>query len=386
MASEDTKIGSVQKQGYEVALQEINKNNEAGGCPIELVYKNEGDSGDAETSQVALLSLADEGVVAIVGASSNDATIKAAAISQNLKIPLIIPFVSGDDLTKKENQWVYRISASNRVEADTAFSLVKSQLGSKANIAILFEETAFGENAAVQSAESVMENNMQIVMYQRFDTASRDFDALFTQAVKDQADAIYLICNDTGVAQTLINSAVKQSADSLQIFGSGNGFTDVGFLYDSAGGLNKTLGNTMIVTPWAKDLPWKGIDTFTSNLDAYGKKINSGGPYIAVTRNVESYTALHFVTNAITATLADEKSDWRTKLTKSENLPGFREALSLAMRNKGILSESLLGTIAFDTFGQNNQQPVIIQSIDGQLNTVYPAQVAKKTPVFTQGW
>lgn len=67
LADESQENGREQKQGYEMALAEINQAGGVQGCPVELIYKNEGEQSDAETAQVAVLQLADENVLAILG-------------------------------------------------------------------------------------------------------------------------------------------------------------------------------------------------------------------------------------------------------------------------------------------------------------------------------
>jgi ABC-type branched-subunit amino acid transport system substrate-binding protein len=107
---------------------------------------------------------------------------------------------------------------------------------------------------------------------------------------------------------------------------------------------------------------------------------------IASSSNVETYTALRVVAEAIGATLNNEEGNWMTKLKSSENLSNYRSALSLAIRNNGNPYATLMGPIQFDATGHNNQQPVLIQLIDGNLSIVFPPIYAEKSPVFIQGW
>lgn len=380
LASDDSKAGADQKMGYEFALREINKAGGVQGCPIQLVYENEGLSDDPEIAQVALLSLADEGVVTIIGATTNEATTKAAAIAKSLQIPLIIPSVASNDFIQKENQWVFRLSASNGMEADTAFTLVKSKLSTEAKVAILFEKTTFGESAAIAAAESAMERNLQVVMYQRFDPSASDFNQYFDQAAELEVNTIYMITSQPETAQVLINSANK-SDGSFHVIGAGNGFTSAEFLYDEKGKANSSLKTTLIVTPWAGDLPWKGIADYIKNFQQF-----SNGKIVASAANVEAYTALQVAANAINEALLDDVNGWLEKLNTVENLPGFREALSQALRNYNNSDETLMGPVNFDSTGQNSQQSVLIQLISGQITTVFPSTFAKRSPIFTMGW
>ncbi len=104
VGSADSVDGNMQKLGYEMALQEFNANTAGTVCPISLVYAEEGIGTNLNSSQNILLNLADQGVVALIGASSNEASMQAAAITRNLEIPLVIPRLTADELTKTDNQ------------------------------------------------------------------------------------------------------------------------------------------------------------------------------------------------------------------------------------------------------------------------------------------
>ena len=93
IADENLERGLEQRKGYEMALREINEAGGIQGCPVELIYKDEGEVANSESAQVSIRQLADENVLAIIGGTTNDPTMRAAAIASYFKVPFLIKFV-----------------------------------------------------------------------------------------------------------------------------------------------------------------------------------------------------------------------------------------------------------------------------------------------------
>ncbi|MCJ7625578.1 MAG: ABC transporter substrate-binding protein [Anaerolineaceae bacterium] len=380
LAENDSGIGQEQKDGYEFALQEINEAGGIFGCPIELSYQDEGKDADIETAQVAVLDLADEGVVAILGATSSDATMRTAAIASYFKIPLVIPAEIGDEVTQRSNQWIFRLNTANISYSNVAFNMIKSELGTIANVAILFERTAYGESAAVSAATSAMERGLEVVGYEGYSSAAADYSAIIEHVELSQPDAFYIISSDATQAQNLLTAIEDQYLDGKIIIGHGSGFAGRDFLYNGNNDLNDGTENIMMVMPWSKDMPWHGIEKFCFEFDAYAG-------YPAVSHNVEAYVALQVVREALEEVVQNNQVDWMVELEVEEFIMGFREALAQALRDfRGSDHETVLGPVEFGASGQSSQEAILVQVIEGQLYTIYPPAYAVHDPVYIKGW
>src|SRR5512142_2240556 len=67
VAESGTSGAQEQRDGYELALSEINQAGGVQNCPVKLVYESEGSPANPDDAQVAMLNLSDQGVLAVLG-------------------------------------------------------------------------------------------------------------------------------------------------------------------------------------------------------------------------------------------------------------------------------------------------------------------------------
>jgi ABC-type branched-subunit amino acid transport system substrate-binding protein len=375
-----------QRDGYELALSEINQAGGVQNCPVKLVYESEGNPTNPDDAQVAMLNLSDQGVLAVLGSTSNNAAKRVAAISSYFKIPVLISTETGDDILEVGSSWVFRIPPTNKSAAGVAFDMVKATIGSQVNLAIIYEHTEYGESAAVEAGQAALDRSMRLVDYQGYFPAAIDFATILAQVKATTPDVIYLINSDPTQATQLIASFQSQYLPVTMMIGSGGGFTSPAFLYDKDGHLIAPE-EFFITSAWSADLPYHSTSKFGYDLANYRQAngINSAIP--PVTGTVEAYTALHVAVDGIAELLGNVKDAWLEKLSSRENLPAFRDALAAALRGfKASAHSTLLGPLEFDTTGQNKVDSILLQVSGGKLVTVYPSSLAVQPPAYTKGW
>ena len=382
----DSADGTMQKLGYEMALQQFNAKASTTVCPISLVYAEEGIGTNLNSSQSILLNLADQGVVALVGANSNEASMQAAAITRNLEIPLVIPGLTADELTKTDNQWVFRLSASSEAEAQTAINLVQAELGSGVRFAILYENTAFGENAAVHAANSILLGNMDLVYYEKYSTANVSFVDQLEAIKAAEADVLYFIANLPGPAHSMLATMQLSSLEGIQVITFGNGFTSAEFLSISNTSFGFEASKLLIVSPWNEDLPWKPMADFLTAYQQFSAEHPGALPEVPPVEFAEAYAALSFLANSINLTMTDASIASLTSLAEAADVSTFREAVRQSLRSQFNRPETILGTISLDALGQNALQPLVLQLSSGRFVTVYPEDLAKKEAVFQRSY
>ena len=373
---------SMQKLGYEMALQQFNANTPSTVCPINLVYAEEGIGTSLNSSQSILLGLADQGVVALVGANSNEASMQAAAITRNLEIPLVIPGLTADELTKTDNQWVFRLSASSEAEAQTAVNLVQAELDSGVRFAVLYENTAFGENAAVHAANAIMLGNMKLAYYEKYSTASVGFAEQLEAIIAAEADVLYFIANLPGPARSMLSTMQLSSLEGIQVITIGNGFTSAELQDISNTSYGYEASRLLVVSPWNDDLPWKPMVDFLSAYKQFSSERPGTLPEIPPVGFAEAYAALSFLANSINLTMTDASIAGMESLVEAAEVASFREAVRQSLRSQFNRPETILGTIRLDALGQNALQPLVLQLSSGKFVTVYPEELAKKDAIF----
>ena len=386
LASEDSEKGLEQKKGYEMALAEIQADGGIQGCPIELVYENEGEELDTQSAQVAIMQLAEQNVLAIIGGTTNEATLNAATVAGYFKVPLIIPSSTDDEITNVGNQWIFRLRASNESDANTVFEMVRLGFGPEANIVILYEETDFGESTAVVTASTIMSIGLNIAGYYSYSNQDSDFSSIIEEVNTTAPEVVYVISSDSEVAANLYSLFKADQVSYNLMIGDGPGFTERSFLYDGNQQIYENLNNLVIVSDWSLDLPWTGMDKFVQDFSSFSQQ-NNYNYSVPVLRNVESYTSLKLLSNALSQVTFPEQKGRNIQELSADDLKSVRESLASELRNLDTANkDSLFGTVSFDGTGQNRQTPILVQVLNGEIVTIYPPRYAQESPVFNLGW
>jgi ABC-type branched-subunit amino acid transport system substrate-binding protein len=386
IADDNMESGFEQKKGYDMALAEINQEGGIQGCPVELVYEKMGEEASTESAQVAIMQLAEQNVLAILGGTSNEVTMQAATIASYFKVPLIIPSTTNDEITEVGNQWIFRLRASNASDAKIAFEMVRGELGLDAKVVILYEQTPFGESSAVVSAASAMANGLTVAGYYSYSNQDGDFSLLAEEVIDIIPEVIYIISSDAEVAANLLGVFQSQQVSSNMVIGHGPAFTERSFLYDGDEMIYDNLENLILITNWSVDLPWVGLKEFNQEFQIFSQN-NNYNYSVPVARNVEAYTSLQLLGNALSQiTLKVPQSQENLELT-DEKLKQSREDLASSLRNLNTdQRETLFGSVVFDGAGQNRQSSVLVQVLNGNIVTVYPPRYAVQSPYYISGW
>ena len=177
--------------------------------------------------------------VAILGATSNEATARTAALVNFFNVPMLIPTASGDNLMPSNNVWAFQLSAPGSAYARHLFGQVLSknsildfeldpEVLQSFKVAILYEQNTFGENAAVAAAQSAMREKvelklnetettygMEIAVYGSFPDRNPDSERLNDlagQVKTHRAQLVYLVTSDPTIAQKLVQAFHAQYA------------------------------------------------------------------------------------------------------------------------------------------------------------------------------
>jgi ABC-type branched-subunit amino acid transport system substrate-binding protein len=211
------------------------------------IYSSEGNQQD--DVQIAIREMVeneDDPVVAVIGATTNEATMRAASLVNFFNVPMIVPSAVGDNLLPSNNLWAFRLSAPGSAYANYLFGslLTKADFGidtentnasPKLNIAILYEGNTFGESAAVATARAAKQLGIGIGVYANFppDTPDPARLNILLNAVKDEGvHLVYLVSSDPAVAKTLAQ-LFKSGFEPITmpvLVGQAGGFASMNFL------------------------------------------------------------------------------------------------------------------------------------------------------------
>jgi hypothetical protein len=206
-------VAQEQYTGYTLAGENLSE------YPFTDIISAEGNQQD--DVQIAIRGMVEENenpIAALIGATTNEATMRASSLVNFFNVPMIVPTANGDNLLPSNNLWAFRLSAPGSAYAKYLFGtlLIKSEFGSdpevtgevsKLNIAILYEGNTFGESAAVATVRAAMELGVGVDVYASFPPETPDsatLNILLNRVVEEGVHLIYLVSSDPGVAKTLV--------------------------------------------------------------------------------------------------------------------------------------------------------------------------------------
>ncbi len=360
--------GREHKLGYDLAAEEINAAGGILGCPVSLVYED--DTSDPNTAALKLKTLAeDPQILLILGAYSSAATLQVAGLANVYQIPLMVPTASSDLITDQGYQWVFRINAPS---ADYAYGLLNyldtvgeyteaanpdGTMSKNISLGIIYEDTLFGESAAVAAATHAIELQIPIIVYKSYKPGTSSYKAVLEALREQNPNVIYLATNSVSDAVTLLQQSKSVLPDALYL-GHAGAFVTNNFLYQAG----PSAEGMLIAAQWAPDASWQGAAEFAQRFRArYSEETGM--------RSAQTYTTLYVAKDAIERAFSNNPS-----LAQNNTQPTKVEQIRAAVRdalNETNLPETIFGPISFDETGQNNHPVVLLKIVNGQFITTY---------------
>lgn len=359
--------GIEHKQGYELALADIDG---VLGCQVELVAVDDG--GNNQRARAAVTTLADAGVPLIIGAYSSGATLEAAAEANTLGIPLLVPSASSDLITSVGYEWVFRINATSEDYVTEALALTAT-LAESPSVGVIYENTVFGESAAVAIVAQAEELGISIVSYIPFQpgvpTAVADaFDAklafLSGRIRETRPDVIFLISNNITDALGLLKISRLEALNPQLYIGVAGAFLSPNFLQQSG----DEVENLVATAQWSADVAQSADES--SNVERFISNFQTAYPeQMPGMRSVQTYTALLLAAEAVSQASSDLRCERAGSTLIRECIRDFLRA--------NAWEQTLFGPVDFDDVsGQNAHQVLLVQAKKDEAGyrfvTIYP--------------
>ena len=368
--------GEEHTRGYMIALDEINNGGGVLGCDMELVIKD-----DQSTSLGARDAVTDlievENIPVILGAYSSEATLSASAIADDARVPFIIPSASNNLLTSMGNEWVFRINSPSLdyVEAAFAYLSTYAEIYKTPRLAIVFENTAFGESAAVAASAKAEENGISVVTFTRLNPSTaidpltlEDYRSTM-QTVKDtNPDFILFAISGIDDSVGLLQQCKELDINPAAYIGTAGAFINASFPA-RAGEYGEYV---LATTQWSPDAAWQ--DSQGRQADYFIEEFTNRFGEGPGSRSMQTYTTLQVVRHAIELAHQNGPLDW-------SDIPATRLKIRDAL-NKLYLEETLFGPVDFDIEGQNDHPILIVQIKGGRFVTVYPDSVRAENAII----
>jgi branched-chain amino acid transport system substrate-binding protein len=345
-------FGEAHKNGYLIALDEINAKGGVLGKKVELDFYDDQSKPDQAVQGVSKLVDQDR-VIAVLGAYSSENT-KAIINPVNTRhVPLLIPTATADNVMDSKSPWVFRICAGARDYAAATIEFLKHN-GAPKTMAIVYEKTNFGQANMQAMKEAARDAGIGVLAAEEYEARAPDYKAVLRRVKSKNPDVIYF-CSYLLDATTLMRQAQEVDLNPKYFTSAGTGFAAAEF--PTSKGAGKNAEYTFSVSQWLPEAPWTGSREFDA---AYFKRTNTHPQYHAIQAYQTLLTAAQAINNA-----------------KSTDADKVRDAL------KNIdLKTSAFGRIKFDASGQNQHVVLITQVQGGRYVVVFPPAMATAKPVI----
>ena len=345
-------FGEAHKNGYAIALDEINAKGGVLGKKVELDFYDDQSKPDQAVQGVSKLVSQDH-VAMLLGAYSSENTKAIINPVTTRQIPLIIPTATADNVMDSKSPWVFRICAGARDYANATLEFLKHN-GAPKTIAIVYEKTNFGQANMQAMKEAAQGAGMNVVATEEYEAKAPDYKAVLRRVKDKNPDVIYF-CSYLLDATTLMRQAQEVDLNPRYYTSAGTGFAAAEFPTPKGAGKNGEF--TFSVSQWLPEAPWPGSKEFDAE---YFKRYNSHPQYHAM----QAYQSLLTAVQAINSAKSLEAAKIRDAI-KSLNL-----------------KTSAFGPVKFDANGQNQHVVLITQIQGGKYGLVYPPNLATAKPII----
>jgi len=353
LTGEQAKFGEIEKNSFLMALEEINKAGGINGRPIELLIEDDTGKPDVGRSAVEKLISQDK-VLALSGGYSSSVAYAICGVAQQRKIPFVVTTGSADKITEMGWDYIFRIKAavSEYPKALTSFlqEVVKPQ-----TVAILYENTLFGQSGSKEFAEECTRGGLKVLMREGYEAGAIDFKPLLIKVKSAKPDLVYMISYVMDAA-LLMRQSKELDFNPKLFVGGGAGFTLPEFAKNAGDAAEYVYSADL----WSPNLPFPGAKEYFTN---YQQKFGSPTEY----HGAEAYASMYVVADAL-------------KRAKEMTPEAVREALTATDMM------TAYGPVKFVSYGKKKQQnqleTYLVQWQKGVLETVWPKQFATKPYVY----
>ena len=344
-------FGEAHKNGYAIALDEINAHGGVLGKKVELDFYDDQSKPDQAVQGVSKL-VDQDGVPIILGSYSSESTKAIVGTVTQRETPLIIPTATADNVMDSKSPWVFRICAGANDYAKETIAFLKAN-GAPKTMAIVYENTNFGQSNMKAMTAAAKEAGINVVAVESYEAKSPDYKAVLQRVKQANPEVIYF-CSYLLDATTLMRQSREVDLNPKYFTSAGTGFAAAEFPTDKGAGKNAEY--TFSTSQWLPEAKWPGSKEFDAE---FFKRFNSHPAYHAI----QAYAALKVAAAAINNAKSAEPAKIRDAI-KNINLPS-----------------TAFGPIKFDN-GQN-QHPVLITQVQGgKYHVVFPADAADAKPII----
>jgi len=269
-------IGVSCQRGHDLAVEDINAAggiDVLGGRRIKIVYADIQTDPTVTTSETERL-ITTHNPVAILGAYASSLTYVATEVSELHKVPFLAPMAQADAITDRGFEYVFRqairASSVGAKAIDIIVDMAQHYGTPVQNIAIVYENTLWGQTGAEAARSHAPDVGLNIVFDETYSQDSSDLSPLVIRLKAANPDAVVLASylND---AILMANTFHELDFNAMGYVAMGGGYLEPDFI-DSAGANSEYF---FAGSGWQRDLNITGMaDVVARYEEKYGVFMN----------------------------------------------------------------------------------------------------------------
>ncbi len=358
-------IGQHEKNGFEIAVEEINAAGgikSLGGAKIKGITGN--DEGKPESGMAEAERLIRAGAVMLIGCDLSHVTYATTAVAEKHKVCHIVPMSVADNITERGFKYTFRVTDRTKDHGYRFMKFIKElEQGSKVDVktaVVMHVDTLFGKSVADTTVRAAKETGtIKILEDIPYPENPRDLNSEITKAKAYKPDLLML-------ASYLPDCILLANTMYEQRFDANSGLKGIM-------GISSNHGLPEFVQAVGKRSEYIMTATYEKNnlskkFQAFNKKYMSRFGKPAIAHGTCFYEAALFAADVLE----------RAASTESEKI---REACAKSNYQSDLVTRE--GPIQFDETGQcRSNVRALIQIIGGKHYCVSPAMFAERGPVF----
>jgi branched-chain amino acid transport system substrate-binding protein len=349
-------FGQAHKNGYLIALEELNAKGGINGKKIELDFYDDQSKPDQAVQGVNKLVDQDH-VPIILGSYSSESTRAIVPVVTAKQVPLIIPTAVADNIMETGSQWIFRLCAGSGDYARATLDFLKNN-GNPKTLAIVYESTNFGQANFKSMSEQAAAAGINVVDTEAYQASLPDYKSLLQRVKAKNPDVVYFASYLLD-ATTLMRQSETVNYNPKYYTSAGTGFAVADFPTEKGAG--KYANYTYSVSQWLATAKWAGSREFD---DKFFQLTKTRPSFHAM----QAYVALVVAADAMKKNMASP-SAIRDQIRKTD------------------LKMTPFGPIKFDAKGQNAHPVLVTQIQNQQYKVVWPADAAEAKPIYpTPTW
>ena len=348
------KFGEIENRSFLMALEEINAAGGINGKKIELIVEDTTGKPDVGRSAIEKLISQDK-VVVVGGGYSSSVTWASIAVAQQHKVPFLVNTGSADNITEQGWEYIFRLNPPVSEYPMGFASFVQTVAKDLKTVAILHENSLFGQSGSKQFAEQCESLGLEVVMKEGYEAGAVDFKPLLTNVKAKDPDLVYMVSYIMDAA-LLIRQSKELNLNPKLFVGGAAGFTLPEFVKN----VGEASEYVYSATLWTPSVPYPGAQEY---FDKFVKKYDEPTEY----HGAEAYAAMYVIADALKRAKSITPNDVRDALAETDMMTVFGP----------------VKFVSYDKKTQQNKLPTfLVQWQKGQLETVWPEDVATAKYIY----